>query len=91
MLKRVLVVAGSTIAVLAVSAIVLYGFGGMMPPPAEVTRAYAAEVLAGRRPAVEPRFVIPIPGCVCHADDPVLQVQHSVRRMNECGICHSRG
>lgn len=89
--KKVLIGAGVAVLVLAAMAGVVYLFGGMQPPSAEARAAYAAEVAAGRRPAIEARFTIPIPGCVCHADDPVLQMQHSVRRMSECGGCHSRG
>jgi hypothetical protein len=91
MRKRVLVGLGVTVTVLAILAGALYLFGGMQPPSAEVRAAYAAEVAAGRQPAIAARFTIPVPGCVCHTDDPVLQVQHSVRRMSECSGCHSRG
>jgi hypothetical protein len=91
MLKRVLKGVGVTLAVLVVLAGVIYLFGGMQPPTAEAKSAYATEVAAGRQPAVDARFVLSIPGCVCHTDDPVLQVQHSVRRMSECKGCHSRG
>lgn len=88
MLTKVLVWAGLVLASLLLLAVVLYGFGGMMPPSEEARTLYADEVAAGRQPAIESRFVIPIPGCVCHSDDPVLQMQHSVRRMNECSSCH---
>jgi alkanesulfonate monooxygenase SsuD/methylene tetrahydromethanopterin reductase-like flavin-dependent oxidoreductase (luciferase family) len=90
-IKRWLAGIGITVAVLAVVAAGLYLFGGMQPPSAEARAAYAADVAAGGQPAVDARFVISIPGCVCHTDDPVLQVQHSVRRMSECGGCHTRG
>ena len=90
MLKRILMRVGLGIAVLALIAGTLYAFGGMQPPSAQARTAYAAEVAAGRQPAVEGRFVIPIQGCVCHTSDPVLQVQHSNRRMSECADCHGR-
>jgi len=90
-IRRWLIGAGVVVTVLAVAATVLYLFGGMQPPSAEARAAYAVEVAAGRHPAVEARFVIPIPGCVCHSDDPVRQVQHAALRMNECGGCHTRG
>jgi hypothetical protein len=89
--KRWLIRIGVVIVVLAGVAGALYLFGGMQPPSAEAKAAYAAEVAAGRQPALSARFVIPIPGCVCHSGDPVLQVQHSVRRMGECSGCHTRG
>jgi len=90
-LKKVLIWLGVTVLVLAALAAALYRFGGMWPPSGEARAAYAVEVAAGRQPAVEGRFTIPIPGCVCHSDDPVLQMQHSVRRIEECRGCHSRG
>ena len=90
-IKRWLIGLGITVAVLAAVAAALFLFGGMQPPSAEARAAYTVEVAAGRQPAVGARFVIPIPGCVCHTSDPVLQVQHSVIRMSECGGCHSRG
>jgi len=91
MLKRVLVGVGVTLLVLVAVAALLYGYGSMWPPSAEARAAYAVEVAAGRQPEVAARFTIPVPGCVCHTDDPVLQMQHSTRRINECGSCHSRG
>jgi hypothetical protein len=90
-LRRALIRIGVTLSVLAAAAAVLYGFGGMWPPTAEVRAAYAAEVAAGRQPAVQGRFTIPVPGCVCHSDDPVLQLRHASRRISECGGCHTRG
>jgi hypothetical protein len=78
------------VAVLAVTGVLLYSFGGMWPASDASKAAYAAEVAAGRQPAIEARFTIPIPGCVCHSDDPVLQIQHSNRRMSECRGCHGR-
>jgi len=91
MLKKVLIGVGVTLVVLLVAAVLLYEFGSMWPPSAEARAAYAVEVAAGRQPEVPSRFTIPVPGCVCHADDPVLQMQHSTRRISECGGCHSRG
>ena len=88
--KRFLKGLGITLAVLVAAAVLLFTYGGMWPPSAQARAAYAAEVAAGRQPAVPTRFTIPVPGCVCHADDPVLQVQHAGRRMSECGNCHGR-
>jgi hypothetical protein len=90
-IERWLTGVGITVAVLAAVAAVIFLFGGTQPPSAEARAAYAVEVAAGRQPAVGARFVIPIPGCVCHTSDPVLQMRHSVIRMSECGGCHSRG
>jgi hypothetical protein len=88
MLKRILKGIGVAVAVLVVVAALLYEFGGMLPASAGSQAAYAAEVAAGRQPAIQARFTIPVPGCVCHSNDPVLQMQHSNRRMSECGRCH---
>jgi hypothetical protein len=87
-MRKVLIRVGIGVALLAVAGGALYAFGGEQTPPAAVRTAYAAEVAAGRQPALPGRFVIPIPGCVCHSGDPVLQMQHSTRRMSECGSCH---
>lgn len=88
MLKKLLKGLGVTLAVLLAVAALLYAFGGMWPPSAEARAAYAVEVTAGRQPAVPGRFTVPVPGCVCHSEDPVLQLQHSTRRINECSRCH---
>jgi hypothetical protein len=88
MLKKLLKGVGVTLGVLLAVAALLYAFGGMWPPSAGARAAYAAEVSTGRQPAVQERFTIPVPGCVCHSDDPVLQLQHSTRRINECSRCH---
>jgi len=88
--SRVLKGLAVTIAVLVVLGVAIYEFGGMWPASAAAQTAYAAEVAAGRQPAIQSRFTIPIPGCVCHSDDPVLQMQHSNRRMSECRTCHGR-
>jgi alkanesulfonate monooxygenase SsuD/methylene tetrahydromethanopterin reductase-like flavin-dependent oxidoreductase (luciferase family) len=90
-LRRWLIGSGAAVFVLVAVAGVLYLFGGEQPPSASVRAAYAAEVAAGRQPALAGRFVVPIPGCVCHSDDPVLQMQHAARRMSECSGCHDRG
>lgn len=90
-LRRVLIGVGVTVGVLAAASALLYVFGGMQPPSAEARASYDALVAAGLQPAVPARFTIPIPGCVCHGDDPVLQVRHSTRRISECFDCHTRG
>lgn len=91
MLKRWLIGVGVALVVLLAVALLLFEFGSMWPPSAEVRAGYGVEVAAGRQPELQARFTIPVPGCVCHADDPVLQLQHSTRHMGECGNCHSRG
>jgi hypothetical protein len=88
--KRILIGSGIVLGVLVVLAVMLYEFGGMWPPSEGTRTAYAAMVARGEEPAVESRFTIPIPGCVCHTDDPALQMQHAGRRMSECAGCHSR-
>jgi hypothetical protein len=77
-----------TVLGLVLLAALLYAFGGMWVRTPEMRTAYQAQVDAGVAPTIEGRFVIPIPGCVCHSDDPALQAAHSVRRINECTRCH---
>lgn len=80
---------GFTVAASILSVVgVLYTFGGMQPPSAEMRAAWDAEVRSGRQNAIGTKFVIPIPGCVCHSDDPGLQVQHSGVWISECRRCH---
>lgn len=90
MIKRVVTGVGVTLLVLGVIAAVLYSFGSMWTPSADVRRSYAAGVAAGRLPPIEGQFHIPIPGCVCHSPDPVLQMQHESRRIKDCRSpgCH---
>ena len=78
------------IATLALLAAVVYVFGGAMPPSEEARAAYAQEVADGYQPPLPSSFVIPIPGCVCHSDNPSSVMRHSVRHLAECGACHAR-
>ncbi len=89
--RRVLAGIGVVLGLLAAAAVLLYSFGTMQPPPAEARAAYDRMVAEGLQPPVPQRFGIPVPGCVCHWDDPVVQVQHSTRRISECSGCHTRG
>jgi hypothetical protein len=73
---------------LGLLATVLYNYGGMERRTPEMRAAYDRLTAAGRAPAIEERFVIRIPGCRCHSDKPVVQAQHSVRRIRECRSCH---
>ena len=86
--RRLLAGVGVTLVAVLTAAALLYGFGGMWPPSPGVRRAYAVEVAAGRQPAMVARFTIPVPGCVCHTSDPVLQMQHSTLRISQCASCH---
>jgi hypothetical protein len=91
---RVLKGAGITIVslvvVLVVGAFMLYNFGGMWGSAEPgVLEQYDEWVATGQAPAIEKRFVIPIPGCNCHSKDPRLTAQHTRRHMNECGKCHN--
>ena len=89
--KRVLIGLAITGAALVALAALLYNFGGMMPPSAEAKAQYESLVAAGQTTPAQKRFHIPIPGCVCHSDNPVLQVEHSRRSMNQCASCHGSG
>ncbi len=82
--------AGVTVLVLLVLGGALGAFGSEQTPSPKAQASYAVLVADGREPAVTPRFHLPVPGCVCHSPDPVLQMQHSTRRLSECGSCHSR-
>lgn len=88
-LRRVLLGIGWTFVALVVVAGTLYAFGGMWVRTPEMRDAYEVQVDAGTVDAIDARFVIPIPGCVCHSEDPVLQAEHSVRRIRECSRCHA--
>jgi hypothetical protein len=77
--------------VLVVLGVLLYNFGGMMPPSAEAKAQYGQLQAMGAVAPADKRFHIPIPGCVCHSDNPVLQVEHSKRSLNQCMSCHGAG
>jgi hypothetical protein len=77
-----------TLAVLLFVGALLYRFGSMWLPSTEKRAAYAQLQASGEVPALERRFHIPIPGCVCHSDSPVTAMQHSTRRISECMGCH---
>lgn len=86
--KRIALVLGAILLVLAALAGTAYLFGGMWTRTPEMKAAYAELVADGSKPEVDGPPVIPIPGCVCHSDDPTLQAEHSVRRIRECAECH---
>jgi hypothetical protein len=77
--------------VLVVLGVLLYNFGGMMPPSAKARAQYGQLQAMGAVTPIEQRFHIPIPGCVCHSDNPVLQMEHSRRSLNQCMSCHGGG
>jgi hypothetical protein len=87
-LKRALKGVGVTLLVLVALGLLLYSFGSMQSPSAEVRQAYASGVAAGQAPAIEQSFHIPIPGCVCHSPDPASQIRHESRRIKDCASCH---
>jgi hypothetical protein len=89
--QRTLIGLAIAAGVLGLLALLLYNFGGMMPPSAEAKAQYQILADAGQAPPVDSRFHIPIPGCVCHSDNPVLQMQHSTRSLNQCMSCHGEG
>jgi hypothetical protein len=70
----------------------LYLFGGMSGSALDpdMDQRYRDMVAAGAVVPIEDRFVIPIPGCTCHSDDPYLTQQHRNRRISECAGCHAR-
>jgi hypothetical protein len=77
------------LAVLFFSAATLFRFGSMWLPSREQTVAFERLVAAGQAAAITRRqFHIPIPGCVCHSDDPAQVAAHADRRISECMTCH---
>jgi hypothetical protein len=89
-LKGIGITIVSLVVLLVVGAFMLYNFGGMWGSAEPgVLDQYDQWVATGQAPAIEKRFVIPIPGCQCHSKDPRLTAQHTRRRMNECGKCHN--
>lgn len=89
-LRRVLTGIGLVLGTLVTVGALLFLFGTMQPPSAAARAAYDQAVAAGQVPAAQARFGVPVPGCVCHSDDPVLQVEHSTHYIRECSGCHSR-
>lgn len=86
--RRLLFGAFVTLAVLFFAATMLYEFGSMWVADRDMRDAYDVLVVQGQAQPIEVRFHIPIPGCQCHSDDPVLTMQHSNRRISECMGCH---
>jgi hypothetical protein len=90
--KRILIGLLATVGVLIVLAVVLYEFGGMWgSADPTIQSEYDAMVVRGQAKPIQARFVIPIPGCICHSTDPVQTAKHRVYRMSECGRCHNGG
>ncbi len=87
-LRRLAVGSMVTFILLALAGVVLYSFGSMERPSAEVRAEFDGLVAAGVAVPLQGRFTIPIPGCRCHSDDPVLQLEHSRIRIRECKGCH---
>jgi hypothetical protein len=90
-LRVALTIAGVVVGLLLAAAAVVYLFGTMQPPSAESRAAYAQLVMSGQATPVAARFGVPVPGCICHSPDPVLQVQHSTRYFRDCTRCHEGG
>jgi hypothetical protein len=92
MLKRIGLTLLALVVLLVALALVAYNFGSMEPPSAEARAQYAALVAAGKVPAAPSGgFHVPIPGCRCHSNDPVLQVQHESIHIKDCSRCHGGG
>lgn len=89
-LKRILLGVIATLLVLGLVAVGLFYFGG----PSTPTPAPAAD--AGATATPDPmmgapddgRFIIEVPGCTCHSDDPAVVAEHATYRMSECAECH---
>jgi len=91
-LKRTLIALAVIVGLLVVAGVLAYEFGGMSGSVhPELLGEYDQLVASGKEPAIQKRFVIPIPGCQCHSTDPVQTAKHQVYRMSECGRCHNGG
>ena len=89
-LKRVLIALGVMVGLLAITGFALYFYGGMSrSADPTMTAQYDRLVASGQATPIQKRFVIPIPGCVCHSNDPVQTAKHRTYRMRECSTCHS--
>ena len=88
-MKRVFIGIGITLIVLVAVAALLYNFGGMWVRTPEMKASFDELVASGQAEPVKYRFTIPVPGCTCHSDDPVLQAKHSVRHVKDCMKCHN--
>lgn len=88
LLGRVLVGLAVVVGAALALAAFLYLYGGPGGVTPEVRAEYRALVRAGQAAPVDDRFVVPIPGCTCHSDDPLVVVQHAERRVRECFQCH---
>ncbi len=78
----------AVLAAIVALGVAFYAFGGMWVRSPEMRAAYEDAVARGEQPPLERRFVVPVPGCLCHSDDPVIQAQHATRRIRECRSCH---
>lgn len=88
--QKALIGLGVTVLVLVVAGVSLFEFGGMSRSAYDpaIGQAYASMAATGQARPIQHRFVIPIPGCVCHSQDPVQTEAHRNYRMSECGRCH---
>lgn len=88
--RRILFGLFVTFSVIVFLVATLYAFGGPSGSAndPQMKDRYEAMVASGEIEPVEQRFVIGIPGCRCHSDDPVLTEEHRNRRINECMGCH---
>jgi hypothetical protein len=89
-LKRVLLGLVVTLLALGLVAVGLFYFGGPSTPapgPAADTGATAAPSPMTGAPG-DQRFIIEVPGCTCHSDDPAVVAEHATYRMSECSECH---
>ena len=101
-LGKALATLGIVVSVLGVVAVFLLFFGGPeRPEPTVVSQeevSAAAEAPGGPLPfegglGVAPEGgvempLIPIPGCRCHSDDPVVVEEHSRYSLVDCAECH---
>jgi hypothetical protein len=93
--KRIVLIVGSAMLVIAALVVAMFAFGKPMTPQAS-SQAAPPGVAATQAPAGAPEggsdpLAVEIPGCVCHSDDPAVVAEHATYRMSQCFDCHSNG
>lgn len=87
--KRIAVGLVGLVALLVFLGFMLYNFGTMERPSDEQYAQFQQAVAQGRAVDMPKALLrIPIPGCKCHHDDPVVAVQHSQTPIRDCSKCH---
>lgn len=105
--KRVSLIAGTAVLVIAALVVAMFAFGKPVAPQASSRAVAPTGAAAPQDPSGAPGapmaadtvassggsdpLVVEIPGCVCHSDDPAVVEAHASYRMSECFDCHQGG